>query len=87
MIIRPATSADAAAIARVHVLSWQTGYRGLVSDSLLDSLSIERPTTFWAGVLSQPLPHQQTFAAVFSGEVRGFVTGGACELVNPGFYR
>jgi hypothetical protein len=41
MVIGLATSADAWAIARVHVLSWQTGYRRLVSDSILDNLSIE----------------------------------------------
>jgi GNAT superfamily N-acetyltransferase len=79
MMIRLATSADAWAIARVHVLSWQTGYRGLVSDSLLDGLSIERRATFWAAVFKEPLPNQQTFVADFSGDVRGFVTGGRCR--------
>jgi hypothetical protein len=41
MIIRLATSTGAWAIARAHVLSWQTGYRGLVSDTYLDGLSID----------------------------------------------
>jgi GNAT superfamily N-acetyltransferase len=79
MMIRPATSADAWAIARVHVLAWQTGYRGLISDSLLDGLSIERRAAFWARVLSEPLPDQRTFVADFSGDVRGFATGGRCR--------
>ena len=78
-MVRLATSADARAIARVHVLSWQTGYRGLVSDSLLDGLSIERRAAFWEHVLSDPLPNQRTFVADFSGDVRGFVTGGRCR--------
>lgn len=79
MIIRPATSADARAIARVHVLSWEIGYRGLVSDNILDSLSIQRRTEFWARVFAEPLAKQRTFVADFSGEVRGFVTGGRCR--------
>jgi GNAT superfamily N-acetyltransferase len=79
MVIRLATSADAWAIGRVHVLSWQTGYRGLVSDSLLDNLSIEGRAKFWAGVFAQPRPNQRTFVADFSGDVRGFVTGGRCR--------
>jgi len=78
MVIRLATSADAWAIARVHVLSWQTGYRGLVSDSVLDNLSIKRRAEFWAGVFARPLANQRTFVAV-SGAVRGFVTGGRCR--------
>lgn len=78
-MIRIATSADAWAIARVHVLSWQTGYRGLVADSLLDGLSIERRAAFWEGVLSAPLQNQQTFVADFSGDIRGFATGGRCR--------
>lgn len=78
-MIRLATSADARAIARVHVLSWQTGYRGLVSDSVLDNLSIERRAEFWRGALLRPLANQRTFVADFSGDVRGFVTGGRCR--------
>lgn len=79
MVIRLATSNDAWAIARVHVLSWQTGYRGLVSDNILENLSIEHRAAFWAGVLSQPMPNQRTFVADFSGDIRGFVTGGRCR--------
>jgi len=79
MMIRIATAADAWAIARVHVLAWQTGYRGLVNDSVLDNLSIERRAAFWESVLSRALPNQRTFVADFSGDVRGFVTGGRCR--------
>jgi len=79
MIIRLATPSDAWAIARVHVLCWQTAYRGLVSDSVLDGLSIERRAAFWTDVLRDPLPNQRTFVADFSGDVQGFVTGGRCR--------
>jgi L-amino acid N-acyltransferase YncA len=39
---RPATAADAASVARVQVASWRIAYRGLMDQSLLDSLD---PTT------------------------------------------
>lgn len=39
--IRQATTADARAIAKVHVYSWQWAYRGLIPDSYLDRLSID----------------------------------------------
>lgn len=45
--LRPGTAADAAAIARVHVASWQAAYRGQLPDSFLDSLSVERRTAGW----------------------------------------
>jgi ribosomal protein S18 acetylase RimI-like enzyme len=54
MNIRPANEDDAQAIATVHVRSWQTAYRGVVPDSYLDSLSIEKRTTFWRGFLQEP---------------------------------
>ena len=38
MLLRPAEPADALAVARVHVLSWQAAYRGLIDDAYLDSL-------------------------------------------------
>ena len=36
--MRLAMSADAAAIARLHVASWQTAYRGALPDDYLDRL-------------------------------------------------
>ncbi|HEX4999220.1 MAG TPA: GNAT family N-acetyltransferase [Terriglobia bacterium] len=79
MIIRLATSEDAHGIARVHVLGWQTGYRGLVSDTLLDGLSVDRRAAFWKDILSQPRANQRTFIAEQSEEIRGFVTCGRCR--------
>ncbi len=40
--IRPAVAADAAAIARVHVDTWRTTYRGIVPDEHLAKLSYEK---------------------------------------------
>jgi ribosomal protein S18 acetylase RimI-like enzyme len=41
MLIRPARSEDALAVAQVHVRSWQTAYRGLLPDEYLDGLRAE----------------------------------------------
>jgi GNAT superfamily N-acetyltransferase len=38
--VRPAHADDAAAIATVHLASWQAGYRGLISQDYLDSLDL-----------------------------------------------
>jgi GNAT superfamily N-acetyltransferase len=45
--VRLATSADADAIAVVHVDSWRAAYRGIVPDSILDRLSVERRAAGW----------------------------------------
>ena len=41
LLIRTATVDDAAGIARVRVRGWQTGYRGIVPQDVLDAMSIE----------------------------------------------
>jgi GNAT superfamily N-acetyltransferase len=41
LLLRPAEPADAMAVARVHVRSWQAGYRGLLPDAYLDGLRPE----------------------------------------------
>ncbi len=40
--IRPASMTDAAEIARVQTSSWQTSYRGILPDSVLDTMNPER---------------------------------------------
>jgi ribosomal protein S18 acetylase RimI-like enzyme len=53
MPIRAARFEDAQQIAEVHVASWQVAYRGILSDSLLDSLSVEAWTEQWQERLSR----------------------------------
>lgn len=47
MIVRPATPADVGAIARVHVESWQSAYKGLLPDDYLAGLSVDRRIDVW----------------------------------------
>ena len=54
MLIRDALQTDAAGIARVHVNSWRSTYRGIVPDQVLDSLSLERREQYWHDLLTDP---------------------------------
>ncbi|HEY7857886.1 MAG TPA: GNAT family N-acetyltransferase [Candidatus Nanopelagicales bacterium] len=68
--VREATELDAEAIARVHTLSWQSAYRGLVPDSYLDGLKWERRYEQWARLLpDRPTAHSSVFVAVDSQDV------------------
>jgi ribosomal protein S18 acetylase RimI-like enzyme len=50
--IRPARPEDAAAIARVHVAIWQTSYRGLIDDALIDEVTVEQREAMWGDILT-----------------------------------
>jgi len=50
--IRPAVPGDAPAIARVQVLTWQHTYRGILPDTFLDALDVERSAESWRAVVS-----------------------------------
>ncbi|GAB3059093.1 GNAT family N-acetyltransferase [Salinicoccus sesuvii] len=47
MWIREATMADASGIAKVHVDSWRTTYKGIVPDEYLSNLSYEQRKDLW----------------------------------------
>jgi len=52
--IRDATPADARRIAAIKVAGWQAAYRGLLPDSALDSLDVDRLTDEWSQRLTSP---------------------------------
>jgi GNAT superfamily N-acetyltransferase len=75
--VRSATTDDGAAIALVHVRSWQEAYRGQLPAELLDSLSIEQRTRWWAeGWWSQNLARRRLLVAEEANDVRGFAAIG-----------
>ena len=45
--LRPATVADARAIAEVHVDGWRWGYRGLLPDAIIDGLDVDTREAQW----------------------------------------
>lgn len=77
MHIRTATVADAPSIAKVHVESWRSTYRGIVPNEFLDSLSYVQRERLWRDILSEPVPDTFVFVAEDeSGTIVGFVSGG-----------
>ncbi len=72
--IRPATPDDAEGIARVHIGSWLTTYRGLMPDAVLDRLSVERQAEKWEASLRTP--RTSTVVAEEDGQIVGFVSFG-----------
>lgn len=73
MLLRPAEPADAMAIARVHVRSWQTAYRDLLPKDYLDQLRPEdRAAKYTLG--SQDPQQPYTIVATESGVIHGFAT-------------
>jgi ribosomal protein S18 acetylase RimI-like enzyme len=54
------------------VRSWREGYRGLMPDELLDSLSVEERTERWQGWLAGD--ESDTIVALDAGVIVGFAT-------------
>lgn len=78
MIIRQSRPEDATGIARAHVRTWQTTYRGIIPDNYLDTIPVEEWQVRWKRDLSIPRPGQFVYVAENeeNGEIAGFVWGG-----------
>lgn len=70
--VRAAAFADAAAMGRVHVLSWQAAYPGLIPQDYLDSLDIDRRAEHWRRALSSSREQAPLLVAVAGDDVVGF---------------
>lgn len=74
---RPASPGDAPAIARVHVDSWRSTYRGIVPDSVLISLDYESRADSWRRGIEDTTSSQVVFVAESpDGTITGFVAAG-----------
>lgn len=77
MIIRHGRTEDIPGIAKVHVDSWKTTYRGIVPDSYLSSLDIEEREESWKQIFAAGFAESVLLAAENEqGEVVGFASGG-----------
>ena len=75
--IREATEANAAAIARVHVDSWRTTYKGIVPGDYLTALSYEQREGVWRANISAARGREFVYVAQDGGgQVVGFASGG-----------
>jgi ribosomal protein S18 acetylase RimI-like enzyme len=80
--IRPAQPRDAAAIALIHVRTWQAAYRGQLPQHFLKSLDaeIQQRTARWEGFIANAASRRHVqLVAEESGRVVGFVTFGPSE--------
>ncbi|MCC3356075.1 GNAT family N-acetyltransferase [Bacillus sp. REN16] len=73
MKIRKAILSDAKGIAKVHVDSWRTTYKGIIPDEFLQRLSYESREKMW----ERGIPNGHILVAENnSGEIAGFACGG-----------
>ena len=72
--IRKAVLGDAPEISRVHVLAWQSAYRGIMPQPLLDSLDVGSRIEMWRTRLENA--EGNIYVAQRDGELCGFISGG-----------
>ncbi|WP_029477772.1 GNAT family N-acetyltransferase [Deinococcus frigens] len=86
MTIRPATRADAPAIARIHTTSWRETYAGLMPEDFLDRMTNEearqRREANWQRTISQEL--ETVLVAGQDGNVVAFASAGPARD-HPGY--
>lgn len=73
--VEAATAEDCAAVALVHVLSWQYAYRRQLPAAFLESLSVDDRVTWWARAIREADP--SLLVARDEDRVVGFVAFGA----------
>jgi ribosomal protein S18 acetylase RimI-like enzyme len=78
MSIRRAQTSDARGIAEAQVAAWQTAYRGLLPDELLDTLSVSGFENRWRLRLTFE-DSRQTLVYEQDGHILGFVAFGPCR--------
>ena len=54
MTLRRATNADAVAVGRIHVESWNVAYRGIMPDEVIAKTDLAYRTEFWAERIADP---------------------------------
>lgn len=75
MLIRRMTAEDAQHVAEVHVQSWKYAYRGIVPQSYLDSLDVQKRTEIWRQAILSNQPLLVRLVAEHEGRVVGFICG------------
>jgi GNAT superfamily N-acetyltransferase len=81
-VVRPAQPDEAVAIARVHVASWQTTYRGLLPDSYIAEHTLERRARFWHKLLRRE--DRVSLVAEVQGKVVGLAVTGPTATPSLG---
>jgi ribosomal protein S18 acetylase RimI-like enzyme len=75
--VREAKKEDSAAIARVHVDSWRTTYKGIVSDDYLAAMSYQQREEKWREFFQDTDHFQFAYVAeADNNQIVGFASGG-----------
>lgn len=75
--IRKAKPSDAAAIAKVHVDTWRTTYKGIVPNAYLAGLAYKPKEEMWERLIAEQEENDHYFVLLDkSDKVVGFVCGG-----------
>ena len=74
--LRSATVADAAEVARVQTASWQSSYRGILPDAILDTMSVARRSSMRREILADPEALNLVVYDTTFGELVGFCNAG-----------
>jgi hypothetical protein len=82
-MVRPAELDDAGEIARVHVATWRSTYRGLLADDFLESLSEANYTERWKRVIGEGF--RRVFVADAPEGIVGFASGRRERAGETGF--
>jgi GNAT superfamily N-acetyltransferase len=78
--VRPATAADADAIARIQVESWRAAYSGLLPAETIAAFDVAARQQLWRDGLSRPpRPGSATFVAAVGEDTVGFATVGVSQ--------
>jgi len=81
--VRPASAADAEAIARVQLVTWRTAYRGLLPAAVLDDWDEPAVVEAWrAAAVSPPTPGHTLLVALDGTVVAGFAAVTPAELAD-----
>ncbi|QHT60827.1 GNAT family N-acetyltransferase [Paenibacillus lycopersici] len=81
MRVREAHRSDAEGIAKVHVESWLTTYRGLIAESYLANLTVERRLRNWLWTFDNLRKDEAIYVAESGdGNIVGFASGGSSRL-------
>ncbi len=81
--IRPASVVDAAEIARVQTLSWQTSYRGILPDSILDTMDTARRASMRREILLDSEALNLVAYDTTYGDLVGFCNAGPSRRQGP----
>ncbi|PFR26295.1 GNAT family N-acetyltransferase [Bacillus cereus] len=75
--IRRATENDIKGITKVHVDSWKTTYKGILSDEMIEATTYESREKQWENIFKQVVGSEYRYVAeTLDGEIIGFIDGG-----------